>query len=907
MQEKYFLDLQGQVNKSKVVPLFILLVLYIDIKELTKLPRFTAIKNKALPLINVNMIFGRIGIHAVHRNKLGVIKFLEEECQFTNLGDVVDGNGISLFHEACVYGYRDLIVYFLEHGANVNLVDNFGQTGLHRLALKNNCAKLIQVLKSYGANLDVRDSQDCTPLHLAVLHKNNDCATALRRCGANTQLLLQDLDLSGLTRAVAQGNITTGPLPRLENYLTEVQIKERVRAQFSYALLLTARDEQIFRTVVKDFIAVGSPLVREDCLHIVDSYLLGVSADPNQIIHFLSKNMANNKFSLVDVACIILRISMPFIASNQITAIVKFLEFITPLLLKEQQPSDEFADIVSSFIVIANGAGLYTLTETYAKHALSLVVGSNNPTTIAHIHYNLGQSKTARMQYAEARSCYEKAFSFLNNDTDIFKNYWVTVLRLSLSEALAICRSSNCGDFTTVATTYTLVLLGVISYQQALTKLDANYSDESTKILALDVVSDCHLRLKNYQLAIEYGKKALALKIIPRATRDYGDAIMLYLKLLIECNQYEQALQDLRNFLKTYQLDFSKNYILITFAALIYLGNNLTDEAEAMVADLLQEDHLRRTLSDLYTCLAISEINHGEYESAHVRKYLDFALKFNPDNHKAKFYKLLVSILDHDKQSFAADQNELDSDLVIDVTLENDLLSDRPHTDELQIEDYDPVKIHKFFQAQKREALLSISDSISSTPEPVCKWTVQGKRYLGDNPNLVSLNSNFYPDHFAVIDPELKLDQETMARFQVALNKGVCRRKYEQNGIKFISRSVIELKIDDGIRLYTTAMYINQQGKYLIIFDHSGNHQAIKDLVSSKNRIDVIAVIGEADNTFKADKEYAGVLFTEKNVIGARNDDDDEDDKKEVETILSTQQEKPRAAEFAATNSRLNH
>ena len=67
-----------------------------------------------------------------------------------------------------------------------------------------------------------------------------------------------------------------------------------------------------------------------------------------------------------------------------------------------------------------------------------------------------------------------------------------------------------------------------------------------------------------------------------------------------------------------------------------------------------------------------------------------------------------------------------------------------------------------------------------------------------------------------------KLDKDTLEKFLNALRKGFVKRDHGDNGVKFISDVVVEIKIRSGKRLY--AVKKNE----LLIFDRCGNHKSVK-------------------------------------------------------------------------------
>ena len=80
------------------------------------------------------------------------------------------------------------------------------------------------------------------------------------------------------------------------------------------------------------------------------------------------------------------------------------------------------------------------------------------------------------------------------------------------------------------------------------------------------------------------------------------------------------------------------------------------------------------------------------------------------------------------------------------------------------------------------------------------------------------------------------------------------------NGLKFLSNKVIELKIHSDTRLYTTQIYQNAEGKYLIVLNKGGNHEAVgRELVLSKG---ITTIVLEGITTTGVEEVEDDVLAT---------------------------------------------
>ncbi|CAG9763000.1 unnamed protein product [Ceutorhynchus assimilis] len=78
---------------------------------------------------------------------------------------------------------NDCCKLLLKHGhANPNLLDNTQKSPLHLACSKtttNNCSEIIKTLIRYGANVDAKDTQGNTALHLAAQNELSQCVDAL--------------------------------------------------------------------------------------------------------------------------------------------------------------------------------------------------------------------------------------------------------------------------------------------------------------------------------------------------------------------------------------------------------------------------------------------------------------------------------------------------------------------------------------------------------------------------------------------------------------------------------------------------------------------------------------------------------------------------------------------------------
>ncbi|CAH2259533.1 jg24264 [Pararge aegeria aegeria] len=82
-------------------------------------------------------------------------------------------------HLCCTWGLTEVIQTLLEHGANINSKDAEGKTPLH-IAIENQHAAIISLLLSQpGIDLSARDNKGVTPFAAALTARNNKAAQAI--------------------------------------------------------------------------------------------------------------------------------------------------------------------------------------------------------------------------------------------------------------------------------------------------------------------------------------------------------------------------------------------------------------------------------------------------------------------------------------------------------------------------------------------------------------------------------------------------------------------------------------------------------------------------------------------------------------------------------------------------------
>lgn len=101
-----------------------------------------------------------------------------------NLLNAQDSSGSSPLHEAMKHRNLDAAKCIIYLGANVNLVDNVGQTILHIAALTGNAEAVEYILEQNLIDVNYEASFGITPLMIARRSNHSDVIEILIRYGA---------------------------------------------------------------------------------------------------------------------------------------------------------------------------------------------------------------------------------------------------------------------------------------------------------------------------------------------------------------------------------------------------------------------------------------------------------------------------------------------------------------------------------------------------------------------------------------------------------------------------------------------------------------------------------------------------------------------------------------------------
>ncbi|EAY04593.1 hypothetical protein TVAG_233290 [Trichomonas vaginalis G3] len=94
-------------------------------------------------------------------------------------------HGATALHFVARYNFKEIAELLISHGANINEKDNNGETSLHIAIAWRDSKKIAEHLISHGININEKSENGETTLHIAVFNNSKETAELLISHGAN--------------------------------------------------------------------------------------------------------------------------------------------------------------------------------------------------------------------------------------------------------------------------------------------------------------------------------------------------------------------------------------------------------------------------------------------------------------------------------------------------------------------------------------------------------------------------------------------------------------------------------------------------------------------------------------------------------------------------------------------------
>lgn len=184
----------------------------------------------------------------------------------------------------------------------------------------------------------------------------------------------------------------------------------------------------------------------------------------------------------------------------------------------------------------------------------------------------------------------------------------------------------------------------------------------------------------------------------------------------------------------------------------------------------------------------------------------------------------------------------------IDALLQIEIASSFPELSGSEFNLLDPKIIHEFFNRKKK---IEIHYRDNQNTEEY--WSFSKNNIIKSTQNNVYKVSYFNKEIYVTIDEKLFNSLEVIHQeaFTRAINNGFVTRSKGQNGIKIIDGKLIELKINQDIRLIAKNIWSNEQKSQLIVFEERKNHQEVQKILSETKIIQIIPLASIDFSTHK--------------------------------------------------------
>jgi len=772
------------------------------------------IKNFGLPIEIIKGVFTDNAFTLVQNNSNNpVLQYLIKENYISDEElSLIDDFNACLLHDAAYYGADTIVRTLLKNNVSSNIINNNGMTPLMCATMVGNdkiVKLLLPTMDQYHINFIM--PLGYTFLNIAYVSGNGELLNSLK---THKSLKNANWDYN----SYIQKKLCHEPLVKQDRYVECLNLG----TSFLYKLAFSngVAEQSKFKQAILNFNQMKDSILQnmndtEESIKIAQIRIFYYTLKLETVFKLYYETNPQSPYHAKNILA-------QMIEDSQKASCHQILEL----------------SLHNKFFVIAQNNKDWDFAENIMEKAIQYAnfdTIDGNDEQIFCLYYNYGSTLERLGKNNLALEYYYKAHAIKSNDPEVINSIFkIEINNRNYNAAFTITESFEDYVLSKISQLYLKIVFAVEDFNKLLADYDynnfhiwaANYKDD---FMYLDVSNIIEKKLGNYQKALENSESFLEMCTMPYdrdkiLVRIFGELRLMEDKALAAsiASKYENEC------LNTDQIA-GFGFLLQQLACTIYVAAK--DYGTATGIFKKYQNNL--DLHGLYKFTIAAAMSDKDYDTAlqHINFFLNVVVdpnllaKITLDQLILKF--IFIDPLD----KLDSSSNKIIEQPTNKTKFDFELYDNAEDKGEIDFTEYSAREIHEYYQAQKKfldkQQAASVYLNLQENTE---KWFFSGVILDGNNSNIVQLSPNYY----AVIDQSILGNPEsvTTKQFNTALSKGYCKGAKGLNGVKVFLGHLFELKNNTEERLYTSEIFINENGKKLVIFNkYCANHKKMQKII----------------------------------------------------------------------------
>ncbi|MDD9337536.1 MAG: ankyrin repeat domain-containing protein [Rickettsiaceae bacterium] len=783
-------------------------------------------------------LFGELLALVIDDKNAGILKLIVDELklQVELKQQKIPETQETLLDIAARYGAKDIVTFLLTVGLDPNNKDNNGQTPLHKAVMANS-PDIISLLINRRAGVNIQDTDGNTPLHLATLSKLPKIVEQLAFHGAQKHIRNNEgYNYSTLHKLVATGKaklaIKAPPSPEINEDLGF----HKGITNFYKAVLSEENKENYFVSAINDIKSFIDQLpnpsekieyINSSLEFLVKLYQYYKYEDSAELQKYIIDKVTFHKLPTISILLYNI-MCVEFLAAADYHNAIKYAEYAHTSLLnssKELQTKTYEGSLYEILFNLGLAWKYLDPTKSLDYFAKAGEIRPGDPDTITQLlkHY---------LALADVDNASEQIKKIKDSDLRDLYEIILNIVKFT-PDALSVASLTNHAQ---KVTNPTLKDLSRIMLEFA-SKLDASLWQLLSTFFQKNTLKGLESYLEIYQeiwlkfflQKKEFNKAIECCDEINICTAGRNVPIQLF-KILEICKKarfWDKGLKFIEEKYQKHKILQHHGFSPLEYLKFVFYKQNDLEEKSAACLNFLKTN---ANLGDKSALSLLSDANefafHINVEKGNFDKALEYLYSVPLNNKTNKLIYLLNKLKQYIENDLInlAPLTELEKEKEKSNTVLIDLTEDHA-----ELDNFDPSAVNAYFK-KKKQALVAKSVDTTIKEQPSV-WHIGKDTYASNQQDVYPIEGK--PGFYATIDQKLadKLDHQLLEKFKPVLSKWSTGKN---NGVKLLPGG-IELKIpSDDYRLHTERVYENPKRKFLIVFNHLGNHKKTKEAAMTK-------------------------------------------------------------------------